>query len=148
MSRPVDVKPSDYSRGDYRYWQQVSTRWVDNDAYGHINNAVYFSYIDSVVNQFLIEHQLLDIEKSEAIGLVAQSQCQFFQSLSYPGIVDCGLRVTHLGNSSVSYEVGMFAQGEEVAAAVGGFTHVFVDRDQRRPRPLPEPMRSTLSTLA
>ena len=70
MSRPVDVKPSDYSRGDYRYWQQVSTRWVDNDAYGHINNAVYFSYIDSVVNQFLIEHQLLDIEKSEAIGLV------------------------------------------------------------------------------
>ena len=148
MIRSVDVKPTDYSRGDYRYWQQVSTRWVDNDAYGHINNAVYFSYIDSVVNQFLIEHQLLDIEKSEAIGLVAQSQCQFFQSLSYPGIVDCGLRVTHLGNSSVSYEVGMFAKDEEVAAAVGGFTHVFVDRDQRRPRPLPEPMRSTLSTLA
>lgn len=141
MSRSVDVKPSDHSRGDYRYWQQVSTRWVDNDAYGHINNAVYFSYIDSVVNQFLIEYQLLDIEKSEAIGLVAQS-------LSYPGIVDCGLRVTHLGNSSVSYEVDMFAQGEEVAAAVGGFTHVFVDRDQRQPRPLPEPMRSTLSTLA
>ena len=141
MSRSVDVKPSDHSRGDYRYWQQVSTRWVDNDAYGHINNAVYFSYIDSVVNQFLIEYQLLDIEKSEAIGLVAQS-------LSYLGIVDCGLRVTHLGNSSVSYEVDMFAQGEEVAAAVGGFTHVFVDRDQRQPRPLPEPMRSTLSTLA
>ena len=148
MSRSVDVKASDHSRGDYWYWQQVSTRWVDNDAYGHINNAVYFSYIDSVVNQFLIEHQLLDIEKSEAIGLVVQSQCQFFQSLSYPGIVDCGLRITHLGNSSVSYEVGMFAQGEEVAAAVGRFTHVFVDRDQRRPRPLPEPMRSTLSTLA
>ena len=148
MSRSVDVKPSDYSRGDYGYWQQVSSRWVDNDAYGHINNAVYFSYIDSVVNQFLIEHQLLDIEKSEAIGLVVQSQCQFFQSLSYPGIVDCGLRITHLGNSSVSYEVGMFAKDEEVAAAVGGFTHVFVDRDQRRPRPLPGPMRSTLSTLA
>ena len=148
MSRSVDAKPSDYSRGDYRYWQQVSTRWVDNDPYGHINNAVYFSYIDSVVNQFLIERQLLDIEKSEAIGLVAQSQCQFFQSLSYPGIVDCGLRVTHLGNSSVSYEVGMFAQGEETVTAVGGFTHVFVDRGQRQPRPLPEPMRSTLSTLS
>jgi acyl-CoA thioester hydrolase len=148
LTSSTDARPLDYSRGDYRYWQQVSTRWVDNDAYGHINNAVYFSYIDSVVNQFLIEHQLLDIEKSEAIGLVAQSQCRFFQSLSYPGTVDCGLRVTHLGNTSVSYEVGMFAQGKETAAAVGGFTHVFVDRSQRRPRPLSEPMRSALSTLA
>jgi len=148
LSNPEDAEPSDVSRSDYRYWQQVSTRWVDNDAYGHINNAVYFTYIDSVVNQFLIEHQLLDIQNSEAIGLVVQSQCRFFQSLSYPGVVDCGLRVTHLGNSSVSYEVGMFAKGDEAVAAIGGFTHVFVDRLERRPQPMPEPVRSALSTLA
>jgi len=148
LTNPRDAKPSDSSRSDYRYWQQVSTRWIDNDAYGHINNAVYFTYIDSVVNQFLIEHQLLDIQNSEAIGLVVQSQCQFFQSLSYPGVVDCGLRVKHLGNSSVSYEVGMFAQDKKTVAAVGGFTHVFVDRLERRPQPMPEPVRSALSTLA
>tara|TARA_B100000686_G_scaffold140004_1_gene147482 strand:- start:286 stop:732 length:447 start_codon:yes stop_codon:yes gene_type:complete len=142
------LKPSDFSRRDYTYWQQVSTRWVDNDVYGHINNAVYFSYIDSVVNQFLIEYQLLDLEKSEVIGVVAQSQCRFFQSLSYPGVVDCGLRVRHLGKTSVSYEVGMFEQDKEAVAAVGGFTHVFVDRSQHRPRPLSELMRSAFSTLA
>jgi len=120
---------------------------MDNDAYGHINNAVYYSYIDSVVNQFLIEHQLLDIEKSDSIGLVVQSQCRFFQPLSYPGRVDCGLRVTQLGNSSVSYEVGMFAEAEAAAAAVGGFTHVFVDREARRPCPLSGRIRSALQRL-
>ena len=120
---------------------------MDNDAYGHINNTVYYSYIDSVVNQFLIEHQLLDIEKSDSIGLVVQSQCRFFQPLSYPGRVDCGLRVTHLGNSSVSYEVGMFAEAEAAAAAIGGFTHVFVDREARRPCPLSGAVRSALQSL-
>ncbi len=90
MSNPEKSQSPDHSREQYRYWQSVSTRWMDNDAYGHINNAVYYSYIDSVVNQFLIEHQLLDIEKSDSIGLVIQSQCRFFQPLSYPGRVDCG----------------------------------------------------------
>tara|TARA_B100000676_G_scaffold40467_1_gene38328 strand:- start:529 stop:975 length:447 start_codon:yes stop_codon:yes gene_type:complete len=137
----------DHSREQYRYWQSVSTRWKDNDAYGHINNAVYYSYIDSVVNQFLIEHQLLDIQKSDSIGLVVQSQCRFFQPLSYPGRVDCGLRVTDLGNSSVSYEVGMFAEAEAAAAAVGGFTHVFVDREARRRCALSVPVRSVLQSL-
>tara|TARA_B100000674_G_scaffold140535_1_gene110343 strand:- start:5009 stop:5455 length:447 start_codon:yes stop_codon:yes gene_type:complete len=137
----------DHSREQYRYWQSVSTRWKDNDAYGHINNAVYYSYIDSVVNQFLIEHQLLDIQKSDSIELVVQSQCRFFQPLSYPGRVDCGLRVTDLGNSSVSYEVGMFAEAEAAAAAVGGFTHVFVDREARRPCALSVPVRSVLQSL-
>ena len=147
MSNPEKSQNPDHSREPFRYWQQVSTRWMDNDAYGHINNAVYYSYIDSVVNQFLIEHLLLDIEKSDSIGLVVQSQCRFFQPLSYPGQVDCGLRVTHLGNSSVSYEVGMFAEGEEAAAAVGGFTHVFVDREARRPCPLSGVVRSALQGL-
>tara|TARA_Y100001933_G_scaffold208793_1_gene212444 strand:+ start:544 stop:990 length:447 start_codon:yes stop_codon:yes gene_type:complete len=137
----------DHSREQYRYWQSVSTRWKDNDAYGHINNAVYYSYIDSVVNQFLIEHQLLDIQKSDSIELVVQSQCRFFQPLSYPGRVDCGLRVTDLGNSSVSYEVGMFAEAEAAAAAVGGFTHVFVDREARRRCALSVPVRSVLQSL-
>ena len=147
MSNPEKSQLPDHSREQYRYWQSVSTRWKDNDAYGHINNAVYYSYIDSVVNQFLIEHQLLEIEKSDSIGLVVQSQCQFFQPLSYPGRVDCGLRVTHLGNSSVSYEVGMFAEAEAAVAAVGGFTHVFVDREARRPCALSVPVRSVLQSL-
>ena len=147
MSHPENSPTPDHSREHYRYWQSVSTRWKDNDAYGRINNAVYYSYIDSVVNQFLIERQLLDIEKSDSIGLVVQSQCRFFQPLSYPGRVDCGLRVTHLGNSSVSYEVGMFAEAEATAAAVGGFTHVFVDREARRPCVLSVPVRSALQSL-
>ena len=147
MSHPENSPTPDHSRAPYRYWQSVRTRWKDNDAYGHINNAVYYSYIDSVVNQFLIERQLLDIEKSDSIGLVVQSQCQFFQPLSYPGRVDCGLRVTHLGNSSVSYEVGMFAEAEAAVAAVGGFTHVFVDREARRPCALSVPVRSVLQSL-
>lgn len=147
MSHPENSPTPDHSREHYRYWQSVSTRWKDNDAYGHINNAVYYSYIDSVVNQFLIERQLLDIEKSDSIGLVVQSQCQFFQPLSYPGRVDCGLRVTHLGNSSVSYEVGMFAEAEAAVAAVGGFTHVFVDREARRPCALSVLVRSVLQSL-
>ena len=147
MSHPENSPTPDHPREPYRYWQSVSTRWKDNDAYGHINNAVYYSYIDSVVNQFLIERQLLDIEKSDSIGLVVQSQCRFFQPLSYPGRVDCGLRVTHLGNSSVSYEVGMFAEAEAAAAAVSGFTHVFVDREARRPCALSVPVRSALQSL-
>ena len=147
MSNPEKSPTPDHSREPYRYWQSVSTRWKDNDAYGHINNAVYYSYIDSVVNQFLIEHQLLDIQKSDSIGLVVQSQCRFFQPLSYPGRVDCGLRVTHLGNSSVSYEVGMFAEAKAAVAAVGGFTHVFVDREARRPCALSVPVRSVLQSL-
>ena len=147
MSHPENSPTPDHSREHYRYWQSVSTRWKDNDAYGHINYAVYYSYIDSVVNQFLIERQLLDIEKGDSIGLVVQSQCRFFQPLSYPGRVDCGLRVTHLGNSSVSYEVGMFAEAEAAAAAVGGFTHVFVDREARRPCALSVPVRSALLSL-
>ena len=147
MSNPEKSPTPDHSREQYRYWQSVSTRWKDNDAYGHINNAVFYSYIDSVVNQFLIEHQLRDIQKSDSIGLVVQSQCRFFQPLSYPGRVDCGLRVTHLGNSSVSYEVGMFAEAEAAAAAIGGFTHVFVDREERRPCPLSGAVRSALQSL-
>ncbi len=147
MSNQEKSPTPDHSREQYRYWQSVSTRWKDNDAYGHINNAVYYSYIDSVVNQFLIEHQLLDIQKSDSIELVVQSQCRFFQPLSYPGRVDCGLRVTDLGNSSVSYEVGMFAEAEAAAAAVGGFTHVFVDREARRRCALSVPVRSVLQSL-
>ena len=147
MSHPENSPTPDHSREHYRYWQSVSTRWKDNDAYGHINNAVYYSYIDSVVNQFLIERQLMDIEKSDSIGLVVQSQCQFFKPLPYPGRVDCGLRVTHLGNGSVSYEVGMFAEAEAAVAAVGGFTHVFVDREARRPCALSVPVRSVLQSL-
>ena len=139
--------PEEVSRQDYGYWLQMTTRWADNDVYGHVNNAVYFNYIDSVVNQFLIENKLLDIHQSAAIGLVVQSQCRFFYPLSYPGEVDCGLRVRHLGQTSVGYEVGMFPAGAQAVAAIGGFTNVFVDRHQRQPCPIPEPVRHALQTL-
>ena len=147
MTAAQNEHPEEVSRQDYLYWQKITTRWADNDVYGHVNNAVYFNYIDSVVNQYLIENSLLDIKKSPAIGLVVQSQCRFFHSLAYPGQVDCGLRVRHLGTSSVGYEVGMFAEGVEVAAAIGGFTHVFVDRQQRRPCPVPDQVRQALQAL-
>jgi acyl-CoA thioester hydrolase len=147
LTAAQDEKPEETSRQDYLYWQRVTTRWADNDVYGHVNNAVYFNYIDSVVNQFLIENSLLDIKDSPTIGLVVQSQCRFFHPLAYPGQVDCGLRVRHLGTTSVGYEVGMFAEDIEAAAAIGGFTHVFVDRQQRRPCPVPDRVRKALQAL-
>ena len=140
-------RASRYPKEVYRYWQKVTTRWADNDVYGHVNNAVYFTYIDSVVNQFLIESAVLDIHAGRVIGLVVSSECQFFKPLSYPGVVDCGLRVRRLGSSSVTYEVGLFLPDDASVAAVGGFTHVYVDRQSRRPHPLPESLRSVLHTL-
>ncbi len=134
-------------RGAYAYWQTLTTRWGDNDVYGHVNNAVYFTYIDSVVNQFLIERDTLDIHSGDVIGLAVSSECQFFKPLAYPGAVDCGLRVRRLGTSSVSYEVGLYGALDEAPAAIGGFTHVYVDRLERRPRPLPDSLRQALEPL-
>ena len=112
-----------------------------------VKTWVCFKCVSNAVNQYLIVSSVIDIKKTAAIGLVVQSQYRFFHSLAYPGQVDCGLRVRHLGTSSVGYEVGMFAEGVEVAAAIGGFTHVFVDRQQRRPCPVPDQVRQALQAL-
>jgi acyl-CoA thioester hydrolase len=134
-------------RGDFKHFHTITTRWMDNDAYGHVNNVVYYSWFDTVVNQFLIANGALDIEHSKVIGLVIETQCNYFASVAFPERVVAGLRVSKLGNSSVRYEVGIFREDEESASAQGHFVHVYVDRESRRPSAIPEPMRTLLQTL-
>lgn len=144
-SRPprAQTKP----RSAYRVFRPIGTRWADNDVYGHVNNVVYYSWFDTAVNAYLIERGALDIHAGAVIGLVIETQCNYFAPLAFPQTVEAGLRVAHLGNSSVRYEVGLFAQGQETAAACGHFVHVYVDRETRRPVPLPAPLKKTLETL-
>ena len=140
-------RPRPEPRSAFAHFQTITTRWADNDAYGHINNVVYYSYFDTVVNAFLIEKGLLEIGKSSAIGLVVETSCQYFSSLAYPDTVHAGLRVAKLGGSSVRYEVGIFGNDEPLTAARGHFVHVYVDAATRRPIPLPAPLRAALETL-
>jgi len=134
-------------RSDYRYFHPITTRWMDNDAYGHVNNVVYYSWFDTVVNQFLIANGVLDVERSPVIGLVIETSCNYFASVAFPDKVSAGLRVARLGNSSVRYEVGIFRNDEDSASAQGHFVHVYVDRSSRRPAPIPEDMRALLQTI-
>jgi acyl-CoA thioester hydrolase len=134
-------------RSAYRHFSSITTRWMDNDAYGHINNVVYYSYFDTVVNRYLIEAGVLDIAHSPVIGLVVETHCNYFASLAFPQTVEAGLRVARLGASSVRYEIGLFAAGEASAAACGHFVHVYVDRATRRPAPLPPALVQTLQGL-
>jgi acyl-CoA thioester hydrolase len=134
-------------RNAYRHFHVIPTRWMDNDVYGHVNNVVYYSYFDTVVNQYLIEQHVLDIEKSTVIGLVVETQCRYFASITFPDVVHAGLRVAKLGNSSVRYEIGLFRNNEPEAAAQGHFVHVYVDRATRKSTPLPPAMRSALEKL-
>ncbi|KAA0180223.1 acyl-CoA thioesterase [Cupriavidus cauae] len=141
------MKPQAQTRDCYRHFLPITTRWMDNDVYGHVNNVVYYSYFDTVVNRYLIERGVLDIEAGDTIGLVIETQCNYFASLSFPETVVAGLRVARLGNSSVRYEVGLFREGDDSAAAQGHFVHVYVDRQTRRPVALPEPLRKALEPL-
>ncbi|AVA33412.1 acyl-CoA thioester hydrolase [Cupriavidus metallidurans] len=141
------MKPEPDRRSAYAHFQPITTRWMDNDVYGHVNNVVYYSYFDTVVNTYLIRAGVLDIEAGETIGLVIETQCNYFSSLSFPDTVVAGLRVAKLGNSSVRYEVGLFCNDDDVAAAQGHFVHVYVDRETRRPVPLPQPLRQALEAL-
>ncbi len=134
------------SRGAYRAFRPIATRWMDNDAYGHVNNVVYYSWFDTAVNAYLIERGVLDIDAGETIGLVIETQCNYFASLTFPQTVDVGIRVARLGTSSVRYEVGIFGNSD-LTAAKGHFVHVYVDRVTRRPVSLPVNLRSVLETL-
>ena len=134
-------------RTDYSYFQPISTRWSDNDIYGHVNNVTYYSYFDSVANHFLISEGGLDIHEGNIIGLVVSSGCAYHAALAYPDKLEGALRVNRLGNSSVEYGLGIFREGEDIAAAEGYFTHVFVDRASRRPTPIPEQLREALARL-
>jgi acyl-CoA thioester hydrolase len=135
------------ARDAYGHFQAISTRWKDNDVYGHVNNVEYYSFFDTVINAFLIRAGGLDIHAGSVIGVCAESHCRFQDSLAFPAAVDAGLRVAHLGRSSVRYEIGLFAEGGDKAAAEGWFVHVFVDRDSRRPAPIPDTVRGALSRL-
>jgi acyl-CoA thioester hydrolase len=131
----------------YLHHDTITTRWMDNDAYGHVNNVVYYSWFDSVVNAYLVRHGVLDISAGETIGLVVETHCNYFRSLSFPEPVRAGLRVAHLGRSSVRYEIGIFDGSDPNACAAGHFVHVYVDRILRRPTPLPQALRIALSPL-
>jgi len=135
------------SRSYYRRFLAIPTRWMDNDTYGHVNNVVYYAYFDTVVNEHLIREGGLDIRNGPAIGVVAETACRFIRPLSFPEIIDAGLRVAKLGNSSVAYDIGLFCQGQDEAAATGRFVHVWVDRLTPRPMPLPPTIRAALAQL-
>lgn len=141
------MTPPQHLRHDYRHFQPISTRWHDNDLYGHVNNVTYYSYFDSAVNAYLIEVGGLDIHRGEAVGFVVSSSCDYFASIAFPERIEVGLRVAKLGNSSVQYELAVFKQGEDEACAAGRFVHVFVDRASNRPLPIPERLRTALAAL-
>jgi acyl-CoA thioester hydrolase len=134
-------------RADYRHFHQIATRWMDNDAYGHVNNVVYYSWFDTVVNEYLIRAGALDITASQVIGLVAETHCEYFSPISFPQTVHTGLRVARLGTSSVHYEIGIFADARDIASAQGYFVHVYVDRATSRPTVLPPPLRVALERI-
>ena len=134
-------------RADYGVSYTITTRWMDNDAYGHANNVVYYSWFDTAVNRFLIEAGVLDIARSPAIGLVAETGCRYHSSLGYPDAVTIGLRVARLGTSSVRYELAAFRNDAPQASADGHFVHVYVDRATQRPVPIPSDARAAMQRL-
>ncbi len=134
-------------RSHFRHFEAVSTRWADNDVYGHMNNVVHYACFDTAVNRYLIEAGALDIHAGAVIGLVVQTQCHYFEPLSFPQRLQVGLRVARRGGSSVHYGLGLFAEGADLSAAVGRFVHVYVDRHSRRPVALPLELRAALAPL-
>ena len=140
-------RPTAHTRAQYRHFLPIQTRWSDNDAYGHVNNVVYYSWFDTVVNEYLIAAGALEIQSSPVVGLVVETQCNYFSELAFPQRVDAGLRVAHAGRSSVRYELALFGALADTAAAQGHFIHVYVDRATRRPVPLPPALRAAVDRL-
>jgi acyl-CoA thioester hydrolase len=141
MSHPVPL------RSQYQHFQPITTRWHDNDIYGHVNNVTYYSFFDSAVNTYLIEQGGLDIHDGAVVGFVVSSSCDYFASIAFPDRIEVGLRVGKLGNSSVQYELAVFKAGEEEACAAGRFVHVFVERSTNQPVPIPDSLRNALALL-
>jgi acyl-CoA thioester hydrolase len=140
-------RPKPDKRGSYAYFQTMTTRWMDNDSYRHMNNATYYSFFDTIVNQYLIENGVLDVEKSPVIGLVAETMCSYFRSIGFPSKINVGLRVGHLGSSSIRYEIGLFKDDDDEASAQGHFVHVCVERESGRPTAIPEKVKSVVAPL-
>lgn len=148
MSDAPAGRPEAPGRGAYRAFLPLSTRWGDNDIYGHLNNVVYYALFDTAVNGWLVEVGLLEVGRSEVIGLVVSSACDYFASVGFPDRLEAGLRVDRIGRSSVTYGVGIFRAGAPLAAAAGRFTHVYVTAEGHRPVPLSAPMRARLGEIA
>ena len=136
-----------HTRAEYPVFQTISTRWMDNDVYGHVNNVVYYSYFDTAVNGYLKAQGVLDYRTGDTVGLVVETGCQFFAPIAFPDTVNAGIRVQKIGTSSVRYEVGLFANDSDSAAAQGHFVHVYVSATDHRPMPLPEDFRAALQPL-
>jgi acyl-CoA thioester hydrolase len=143
----VSTREPARTRSDFAQFHAIETRWMDNDAYGHVNNVTYYSYFDTAVNHYLIAQGALDIARSEVVGLVVETQCRYFSSIAFPETIEVGLRVANIGTSSVRYELGVFRKGEDTAAAQGHFVHVYVDRASNRPVALPDVLRTALKRL-
>jgi acyl-CoA thioester hydrolase len=142
-----DARPEPGRRNQYAKFMPVQTRWMDNDVYGHVNNVVYYSYFDTVVNRYLIDPGGLDFRKAAIVGIMAETMCRFHRSFAYPEAIDAGLRVGRLGRSSVRYEVGLFGEGEYLARVEGHLVHVFVERATNAPVPIPAGIRAALEQL-
>ena len=147
MSRSASEGPLP-TRADFPAIRSITTRWMDNDVYGHVNNVVYYSFFDTAVNAHLIEQGVLDPATSPVIGLVVETGCRYFAEMAFPDMVTAGIRVARLGSSSVRYEVGLFRNEEQTAAAEGFFVHVYVDRETRRPKQLDSGLRIALEGIA
>jgi acyl-CoA thioester hydrolase len=143
----TDADSRQVARSEFRVWRAVPTRWMDNDVYGHVNNVMYYSYFDTAVNGYLIEATGTDIRELPQIGVVAETSCRFLKELSFPDVVDAGLRLEKLGRSSVIYRVGLFRAGDAEPAAVGRFVHVYIDRQSRQSVPAPDVIRAAVERL-
>ncbi|RST55663.1 acyl-CoA thioesterase [Variovorax sp. MHTC-1] len=143
----MSARPTPHRRSRYRAFRSIPTRWADNDMYGHVNNVVYYGWFDTAVNALLIERGVLDIHQGDTIGFVVETQCNYFAPLAFPQTVEAGVRVAHVGSSSVRYEIALFAEGAETAAAQGHFVHVYVDRATQRPVALPPALKAVVDEL-
>jgi acyl-CoA thioester hydrolase len=148
LSAAGESGPRPTGRGDYPHFETIPTRWGDNDVYGHVNNVEYYAFFDTVINRWLITEGGLDIHDGDVIGVCAESHCTYREGFSFPDDIEAGLRVGKLGNSSVRYEIGLFAAGAAEPSATGWFVHVFVDAGSRRPAQMPERLRASLERLA
>lgn len=140
-------RPTPPTRADFRAFRQITTRWMDNDLYGHVNNATYYSFLDTVVSGHLVDEGFITPGKSPVIGLAVNSSCSYFAQIAFPDLITGGLRVERVGNSSVTYGVGIFRNDEDLASALGHFIHVYVDADTHLPTPLPDKLRAICEAL-
>lgn len=142
MARQTQILPL---RNTFHYFFNIDTRWMDNDIYGHVNNVVYYSYFDTIINKYLIEHANLDIHKGQEIGLMVSSQCSYHTSIAFPEKLVGGIAVSKVGNTSVTYKVAIFKEGHDIAAADGNMTHVFVNRKTNKPTPIIGKLKEALT---